>query len=264
MPARRRCPTTNCDLEPARARGCTATRRRPAPATPGPRGCACRPVWAPARTPGSGSRADPRRPSSRWSRPAGPPDPRVEPIARRRRLGYGCPGPHGGPIGLWRSLVARPRSGRGGPRVQIHQPDRVTGSGSVWIRAQSIRAVSAWHTAGHGRAGEGAPVLELPRSGAATQVAPPARPSAGDGARRGCRGRRRRPSPAGPPTPTAPVAAPAPALSPSPSPAHAGPDRGHPAGRPAGRSRFWSRRHRPSRAAGSPGTADRVACSPRS
>ena len=54
--------TTNCDLEPPAPRACTATRPPRDPATPGRRGCTSRPASAPARTPGSGSPAAPRRP----------------------------------------------------------------------------------------------------------------------------------------------------------------------------------------------------------
>ena len=54
--------TTNCDLEPARAKG---LHRHPADSRdgdPGSAGCTSRPVSAPRRTPGSGSPAAPRRP----------------------------------------------------------------------------------------------------------------------------------------------------------------------------------------------------------
>jgi predicted MPP superfamily phosphohydrolase len=53
--------TTNCDLDPAAPRGCTATRPTRATATRARRGCTSRPGSAPRRTPRSGSPAA-RRP----------------------------------------------------------------------------------------------------------------------------------------------------------------------------------------------------------
>ena len=156
----------------------------------------------------------------------------VEPIARRRRLGYGCPGPPRWPIGL--AQPGAPRSGRGGRRFNPVSPteDRVRsvcGSGP----GPASGGLCAAHTAGHGRAGE----EHRPWSPHARGLRRRSRRQRGRARRRRSPPRMPRTSPSrapsGPGTPTAPVAAPTPApVAGFRHRAHAGPDRGHPAGRP--------------------------------